>query len=97
MTTTFREHLQEQLQDPEFQKAWEETELAYEVARAVIKLRLENGLTQEELAQKIGVPQSVISRFESGRHLPSFRSLERISKKLGLQIRLGFIQHNKED
>ncbi|AKX95755.1 transcriptional regulator [Moorella thermoacetica] len=91
MTTTFREHLKEQLQDPQFQKAWEETELAYQVARAVIKLRLDYGLTQEELAQKTGVPQSVISRLESGRHLPSLRSLEKISKKLGLQIRLDFI------
>lgn len=89
--TTFREHLEEQMKDPAFRKAWEETELSYQVARALVKLRLELDLTQEELARRAGVPQSVVARLESGRHLPSLRSLDRIAKKLGLQVKLELV------
>ena len=89
--TDFREHLEEQLKDPAFRREWEETELEYQVARAVIKMRLDLGLTQEELARRVGVPQSVIARLESGRHLPSLRSLDRIAGKLGLQIKVDLV------
>ncbi len=89
--TVFRDHLKEQLQDPAFRQAWEESELSYQVARALIKLRLDLNLTQQELARKAGVPQSVIARLESGKHLPSLRSLERIAKRLGLQVKLDLV------
>jgi len=89
--TTFREHLKEQLRDPAFRQAWEESELSYQVARALIKLRLDLNITQEELARRAGVPQSVIARLESGRHLPSLRSLEKIARKLGLQVKLDLV------
>ncbi|MEW6276772.1 MAG: helix-turn-helix transcriptional regulator [Bacillota bacterium] len=89
--TTFKDHLKEQLKDPAFRQAWEESELNYQIARALIKLRLDLNLTQQELARKAGVPQSVIARLESGRHLPSLRSLEKIVKKLGLQVKLDLV------
>ena len=89
--TTFREHLNEQLKDPTFRQTWEESELNYQVARALIKLRLDLNLTQQELARKAGVPQSVIARLESGKHSPSLRSLEKISNRLGLQVKLDLV------
>jgi transcriptional regulator with XRE-family HTH domain len=89
--TTFREHLKEQLKDPAFRQTWEESELSYQIARALIKLRLDLNLTQQELARRAGVPQSVIARLESGKHLPSLRSLEKIAKKLGLQVKLDLV------
>lgn len=89
--TTFKEHLEEQMKDPAFRKAWEETELSHQVARALIKLRIDLNLTQEELAKRAGVPQSVIARLESGRYLPSLRSVQKIARKLGLQVRLDLV------
>ncbi|KKM11208.1 XRE family transcriptional regulator [Clostridiales bacterium PH28_bin88] len=88
--STFRDHLLEEMKDPEFAKAWEETELEYQIARAIIKLRMERGLTQEELAKQVGVTQSVIARLESGRHLPSLRSLHELAEKLGLKLVVNF-------
>lgn len=81
---SFKEHLQEQLKDPAFRRAWEEMEPVYQVARAIVKLRLDLGATQEKLARKARVAQSVIARLKSGRHLPSLRSLDKIAGKLGL-------------
>ncbi|MCR4418613.1 MAG: helix-turn-helix transcriptional regulator [Clostridia bacterium] len=48
-------------------------------------------MTQEELAKRAGVPQSVIARLESGRHLPSLRSVQKIARKLGLHVRLDLV------
>lgn len=42
-------------------------------------------LTQEQLAKKAGIPQSHISRLESGKHAPSYVTIEKIAKALGLQ------------
>jgi transcriptional regulator with XRE-family HTH domain len=90
-----KKHLQEKMKNPAFARAWEETELEYQISRAVIKLRLDMGLTQKQLAQKAEVPQSVIARLESGRHLPSLRSLKQIAKKLELHIVLDFKPQKK--
>ncbi|MCK4470980.1 MAG: hypothetical protein KAW49_04260 [Anaerolineae bacterium] len=50
-TKSYREFLKEQLRDPEFAAAYYELEPEFQVAREVIRLRLEKGLTQEELAE----------------------------------------------
>lgn len=90
-----KKHLQEKMKNPAFAKAWEETELEYQISRAVIKLRVDMDLTQKQLAQRVGVPQSVIARLESGRYLPSLRSLKQIAKKLGLHVVLDFKPQKK--
>lgn len=43
-------------------------------------LRLQNGLTQAQVAQKLGVTKSVISAYETGLRLPSYDILINISK-----------------
>lgn len=57
----------------------------------MIKLRLDLNLTQEELARRAAVPQSVVARLESGRHLPSLRTIDKIAEKLGLQVKLDLV------
>jgi DNA-binding XRE family transcriptional regulator len=44
------------------------------------------GLTQEELAEKSGLPQSHISRLENGQHSPSRATLEKIAAALGVEV-----------
>ena len=43
-------------------------------------LRLQNGFTQAQVAQKLGVTKSVISAYETGLRLPSYDILINISK-----------------
>jgi len=76
----------EQMRDPEFRAAAEELEPAYQVAR----LRIMRGLTQKELAEKVGTKQSGIARLESGNVEPNLSSLKRIAQALDcrLEIRL---------
>ncbi len=60
--------LEKRLQDPEFKSAYDDLEEEFEIAQEVIKLRIELGLTQKELAEKAHTSQSAISRLESGNY-----------------------------
>ena len=68
----------EQMRDPDFRAAAEELEPAYQVAR----LRIMRGLTQEELAEKVGTKQPSIARLESGKSEPSLAFLRRVVEAL---------------
>lgn len=76
---TFEEWEEEQLKDPEFCAAAARLEPGHQVAR----LRIQQGLTQEELAAKVGTTQSAIARLESGRRDPSISYLRRVLAALG--------------
>jgi ribosome-binding protein aMBF1 (putative translation factor) len=60
------------------------------VARLVVKYRLENDLTQKELADRIGTSHSAISRLESGHAAVSLKTMQRVAEALGARLVLGF-------
>lgn len=80
---TFEDDLKERLQDPEFKKAWEESEAEYLLAKQIIEKRLAKKLSQRDLAAKVKTSQAAISRVESGNANPSLTFLKRISTALG--------------
>ena len=49
-------------------------------------LRKQKGLTQEELAEKLYVSRTAVSKWESGRGYPNIDSLKAISKFFGITI-----------
>ena len=51
-----------------------------EIAEKIIKLRKENGLSQEDLAEKLYVSRQAISRWENGTALPDAQNVLQISK-----------------
>lgn len=71
--------INEQMKNPEFKKAWEESEAAFQVARLIIQIRKEKGWTQKDLAEQLGTTQSAISRLENMEH-PQNVSVEYLSK-----------------
>jgi len=84
---TYRKKL---LKNPKFVEALKETELEYEIARTVIKARIDRGLSQQQLAEKLHTRQSVISRVERAQTTPSLSFLKRLADVLGgsLQVQL---------
>ncbi len=60
------------------------------LARLVIKHRAALGLSQEELARRVGTGHSAFSRIESGRHKTSVETLQRLAQALGVRLILGF-------
>lgn len=56
----------------------------------VIARRIRYGLTQRQLAERMGTSISAISRVENGTHRPSVETLERLARAFGERLMLGF-------
>jgi ribosome-binding protein aMBF1 (putative translation factor) len=76
--------LAERLQDPEFRREWERTAIARAVALKVVTYRAEHGLSQSALGRMLDMPQPAIARLESGEHEPTFATLAKLSRVLGI-------------
>lgn len=85
------ELLKEELENPEFAKAWEETELEYQIKEMLVAARIEKKMTQKELSQKSGVRQSNISRIEKGVCVPTLNTLNELAKGLGKRLKIEMI------
>jgi transcriptional regulator with XRE-family HTH domain len=78
------------MKEPKYRKAYEALEEEFVLASAVIDVRNRAGLTQEELARKMGTTQPVVARLESGRSRPSMRTLERLADATGSRLLISF-------
>ena len=76
--------------EPEYRKAYDALEAEFALAKAVIDARNRAGLTQVELAKKMGTTQPVIARLEGGHVRPSMRTLERFAKATGSRLLIRF-------
>ncbi len=76
----------ELLKDPEVAAEYERLRPYYEVASQLIGARIKLGLTQKQLAEKLGTKQSAIARLESGDANISLEHLEKIAHSLGLKL-----------
>ena len=56
------------------------------ISQKLRSLREDRGLTQEELANMAGLPQSHISRLEAGRHSPSMKTLQKLASALKVDV-----------
>lgn len=88
--TNFNEYLQEQLQDPEFREEYDALDTEFSFIQAMIDARRETGMTQKQLAEKTGISQSDISKFESGSGNPSIKTLRRLAAGLGMRLKIEF-------
>ena len=86
----WKTHKAQLLKDPKVRKALKESELEYQIARAIIKARIEKGLTQGQLAYKLKTKQSVISRVENAKTVPSLSFLKRLANVLNVSLSVQF-------
>jgi DNA-binding XRE family transcriptional regulator len=85
------DHIQEALSsEPALRAEFERVEPYYDAAFAVMMLRAHHGVTQEELAHRIGTTKSAISRLERGRHKPNLDTLNRIARAFGQRLVIRF-------
>lgn len=78
----------ELLQDPAVRREYEKSRPQYELTRELIKARLSKKLTQQQLANKVGVKQAYIARLESGDANPTVGNLNRVANVLGKRLKL---------
>lgn len=80
----------EWMKDDEYKREYDALEAEFTLARTLIEARTSAGLTQEELAARMETTQSTIARLESGRSVPSTRTLARFAKATGTTLRISF-------
>jgi len=94
--TNFDLYLEDHLKDPDFAEKFRKAGQAWDIAIQLTSLRRKAGLSQKELAKRVGTSQQQISRLES----PSYEGhslsmLRRVAEVLGATIRVQ-IQHKKD-
>lgn len=87
---TLDDHLKESLRDPAFRDAWKESEVEYQISRAIIRKRLTAKMSQKDLAKKVHTTQAVISRIENMSGNPTVGMLSRIAHAFGSRITVQF-------
>ena len=88
--TSLAELKERLMTDPEVRTEYERLGPVYELVGAMVEARREAGLSQSEVARRIGTTQSAIARLENAHHMPSLEMLTRYAAALGrrLDIRL---------
>jgi transcriptional regulator with XRE-family HTH domain len=77
--------------DPELRAEYDELEPAYLVAREILRVRGEMGISQAELARRMGTSQSVVSRLENMEGSPNLRTVIALAKALDRKVELRFV------
>ena len=67
--------------------------MAGQCARKLLELRRNAGETQAKLAKRLRMTESMISRLESGDHVPSLKTLCRIADAFGRRLEIVFHEH----
>jgi HTH-type transcriptional regulator / antitoxin HipB len=71
---------------PEVAAAYEQARLRYELAEGVRARREELGWSQRQLAERAGMTQPGVARFEAGGTTPTLPLLERLADALGMTL-----------
>ena len=77
-------------EQPEVKAEYDQLAPQYEVIRTAIASRKEAGLTQKQLAEKMGTKQANISRFENGNANPSLEFLQKMASCMGKTLHITF-------
>lgn len=88
--TTLRDLKRKLLQNPAVRAEYEALKLEEKLAAELMRVRHAAGLTQAQLAKRMGAKQAAIARIESGRHLPSMDTLRNYAAATGRRLVVGF-------
>lgn len=76
------------MKEPGFKEGYNALDEEFSLARQLIDARARAGLTQAEVAQRMGTSQSTVARLESGGAKPSLSTLKRFAKATGARVRI---------
>lgn len=91
MSNTYKELKERLLKDTELKLEYEALDAEYQIIKAMVEIRIKYNLTQDDLSKRIGIPKANISRFENGKHSPTFQTLERFATGLNKKIEIRLV------
>ena len=86
MATKFDRLKREMLADPAAREEYDRLGPEFDIASALITARKRAKLSQEQLAQRMKTTQTAIARMESGRHMPTMKTMARYATATGSRI-----------
>ncbi len=92
---SFKTHLEEEFTDPKFKREFKEESRKLSLGYRIFCAREDAGMTQQELARKIGTRQSNISRLEKGEYNFTVEMLQKLANALELELRIELLNSNK--
>ena len=78
------------LQNHEVKKEYDDLKEEFELISSLISMREKSGLTQQEIAEKMGTKTPNVSRLESGKGNPTYKTLVRYAKACGFNLEMSF-------
>ncbi|MCD6232964.1 helix-turn-helix domain-containing protein [bacterium] len=87
-TKNYKQFKRKLLKDREIKNAYEKLVPEFALIEMIIKKRIEKGLTQKELARKVGTKQSAVSRLESGTYNPTISFLKKVAEALDARLKI---------
>ncbi|MFC1612722.1 helix-turn-helix domain-containing protein [Patescibacteria group bacterium] len=88
----FQEYLSEQLKDPKIKKYYDEYAKQLEISYKILQLRKQAGISQSDLAKKIGAKQSNIARMEAGEQNFTIATVQKIASALNRNLKIEFVK-----
>jgi transcriptional regulator with XRE-family HTH domain len=97
MASNFKQFKARALARADVKKAYDELAEEFAFLDEVLKARTESGLTQAEVATRIGTTQSAIARLESAefKHSPSIATLQKYAKALGYKVEVRLVKEER--
>lgn len=85
---TFKEFKRKLLSDPEAKAEYDRLKPEYDLIRLLIKRRLKKGMTQTDVAKKLGTKQTSVSRLESGANGASLERYVHYASAVGGKLKV---------
>lgn len=88
----FKELKQKLLQNNQIKEEYNKLTSKYKLIEQILEIRLQKGITQKELANRLNTKQSAIARFESGSYNPTLSFLQELVKALDCELDISIKQ-----
>ena len=97
MASTLKQFKARALARPKVKKAYDDLAEEFAFLDEVLKARAESGLSQAEVAARVGTTQSAIARLESAapKHSPSIATLRRYARALGYKVEIRLVKEKR--
>ena len=88
---TWDEVKRERADSPGRRRGYERAGRTIRLAMEIHELREKRGLSQRELAERLGTTQSAVARLEAGNVSPSLPTLDKVAEALGVELVVSFV------
>jgi DNA-binding XRE family transcriptional regulator len=94
-TKSHRQMVNDWKQDPQFQAAYDELKTEFALLRELLAARSRAGMTQAEVAEKMGTKPPAVTRLETSlsgnRHSPSIATLKKYAQAVGCRLEVHLV------